>query len=260
MRLLSDLIRASYTVKVEAKRGSYPNFGLLLGVRNMLVVTVTSPQGIEATRWVEDYFIDQLEEVLASILKVDFPKCEAYAKWCDRQGHQPVRLARNAMKCFDELIHAGLRKLTDTPESCINWKALCYLSEDDRTELFTATKTVIKELFKTTPRPSRRQVAERVKGIVHNILYNKLYNEHRNNKLTRRPAEVLALEMFLIGINMISLEEWMWGWLRFILEDRPQNTGSLKNGVKKTGQRKGAALVKRATRASRPATGRAARG
>ena len=169
------------------------------------------------------------------------------------QGQAPVQLAIGAKDCFGELLHTGLRKLTNSPESGIAWNAIHCLSDEDREAMFDAVQAAVNDLFKLERQPLRRQFADRVKETADKIC-NELYVAHQRNKLERTKSEVMAIKMLRIAVKATPLSDWMWAWLGYILEDNPKKAPSHQRAVKKTGRRIGAATIKRAAPRAKHAT------
>ncbi len=223
MNLFSELLNASYSVEAKKWVGINPDEPSL-GVRTWFMITLKAPKAKPVHLLVHKYWNGDLNSALATLLHKHFPNSPLHRQWRKSEGLSIVKFEPHALEEFGELMHSGLRKLVNTPESAGTWLSLHSLCEEDRAVFFEAARDAAKAVFKKDKQPTRRDVASQVKETAELALKQRVYayrlglrSEQRD--VIRTEKQALALQMLYIGVKASSLSEWMWGWLGFILKD-----------------------------------------
>lgn len=166
-----------------------------------------------------------VEQMLAATLKKHAPQHPALLLWFKSKGNVPVKLQLTKKQLDEELgyaMHVGLRKLADSHCSVITWNALHHLHSDDRVALWDALRKTLEKQIKLqreAHKPvTRRILAEVIKNEAIKVLEN-LPGEWYKNGATRSRSEKFARSMMLGGCQITEMDEWMYGWLGYVLED-----------------------------------------
>lgn len=206
-------------------------------------VTLKTMQGDQAVEFEKTFQLHweySLEQMLAACLKEHLPWSTARQRYLAAHGNVPVRLQPNALECLPEAVHTALRKLADGPSSVLTWNAIHHIHPYDRGILWETIGTVVKNAFskaQETGRPVlRRALATSVCQAVQEALKNCLYVqvEHARDGSgepvvdgsgrpfqARTEEQRFALLTLLSGVELTDLEEWMYGWLGYVVEDSP---------------------------------------
>jgi hypothetical protein len=163
-----------------------------------------------------------LEEMLRLAFKKHYPNHPLYLEWLERAGYAQVRFIEN-LKDYEigEIVHTALRKCADSKESVITWNAIHHMATDDVAALWAAIRAYL-DRFASAPSMERRELAEGLKKVVIECLEDRAALSLRSageRRIERLPAEAFALRMLTVGCEMTSIEEWMYGWLGFIVEE-----------------------------------------
>lgn len=165
-----------------------------------------------------------IEHMLVVLLKRELPHLPVLCEWLDSKGNVPVKLAIDP-KAFDyigEPMHTALRKLADSDASVITWNSLHHMHGDDRAALWTGVAELVKSAFAARPTLTRRQLAQALRLRVLEVLEQRRFAELTDDKgreVKRLASEDYALRMMHTGCKLTDLDEWMWGWLGYIVED-----------------------------------------
>lgn len=163
------------------------------------------------------------EAMLAMYLAEHEPSNPALAIWRKSRGETPVELEPYALANLGEAMHTALRKLADSKQSVITWNALHHVHPDDRVVVWGAAEKVLSAAFATGEPVLRRDLAATLRNAVVDALDVRGGAEpvtNRHGRLeARTDAQKFALRMLQAGCEMTELEEWMWGWLGYVVKD-----------------------------------------
>ena len=225
MHLFQALTDAAFTWSLEnATRPltSNPN-----RTQPTLLLKVVATPGAQALEMHFPIHTEQsLEQMVVSLMKKHLPTHPLLRQWLDSRGNVAVQCLLKTDEDFDCIgvpMHTGLRKLADSKQSVITWNALHHLHSDDRVALWTAAAAVVREAFATGKTPKRRALAEALKNRIIEVSRGRRFatvNDDEGAEVKRKPLEDFALLMFNVGCEMTDMDEWMWGWLGYVLEDR----------------------------------------
>lgn len=169
-----------------------------------------------------------VEHMMALLMKESLKDNDVLSDWLDSHGNVPVKLiiSEENLQYIGEPMHTGLRKLADSKESIITWNALHHLHPDDRVAVWVAAAELVKSAFSREKPPTRRNLAKSLKEKVIATLESQMdkAREKARTRKTRTDAELFALLMLTMGCHLTSMEEWMWGWLGYVVEDLPMET------------------------------------
>jgi hypothetical protein len=190
----------------------------------MLRMTVTPEPG--ATQLVRDFRIGDArtpESMMALLMKEHMPKDPVLRKWLDSKGNVPVELEHGAIENVAECMHTALRKLADSKQSCITWNALHHMHFSDRTVLWNAVRQVLTEAYAPGKPVTRRHLGtmlrDKVIAITDELRYKDEVQDDAGDTVKRKKLETFSLLMLHLGCEMTELEEWMWGWLGYVVKD-----------------------------------------
>lgn len=180
-----------------------------------------------------------LQDMLAALMEKNFASDPTFAAWRKSQGRVPVRLLLNeeGLAWVGEPMHTGLRKCADSPQSVITWNALHRVHADDRIALWGSVAQFLREKFADGRAPQRRALAQALADKVARVLDDRRHaacempagapkpGEGRLDPQTgRTPEQEFSLSMLRQGVALTDIEEWMWAWLGFVVEDLPTPT------------------------------------
>lgn len=170
--------------------------------------------------------LPSLESMVVRWLKANMPDHPLLRAWFDSKGNVPVKLAlsKEDLQYIGYSMHTGLRKLADTTQSVITWNALHHMADEDRSALWTAVAEMVEKAFSTKKLPTRRAVANKLREEVLRVLDTRdapVYDagDGRMEKYKRTEGESFALRMMHQGCKLTGMDEWMWGWLGYVVED-----------------------------------------
>lgn len=208
-----------------------------LGTRteSVILVAMTIPQGELATTFEEPVSIHgdySLAEMLALVLRKHCKTFPVYRKWLAKNGNSPVELEPGVLECVPEAVHTALRKLADGPTSVLTWNAIYHLHPYDAGQLWATLERVLRDSFARAAEKSvqvqRRKLAIDLSVAVREALREASYtrvHELRSPEGTRwrerTPEQTFALRTFQAGVELTDIEEWMWGWLGYVVKDVP---------------------------------------
>lgn len=177
-----------------------------------------------------------IESMLASLMAKHAPHDPVFQAWRKSQGLTPVRLLldEEGLAWVGEPMHTGLRKCADSPQSVITWNALHQVHADDRIALWGSVAQFLREQFADGRSPQRRALARTLSERVARVLDDRRHavceapsrgprtaENPPDARTGRTPAQEFALSMLRQGVVLTEIEEWMWGWLGFVVEDIP---------------------------------------
>jgi hypothetical protein len=163
--------------------------------------------------------------MLVRLMTEQMPAHPVLRAWLDSQGNVPVQLEAYAMANVSECMHTALRKLADSPQSGITWNALHHLHAADWEALWQAVRAVLTGAFEGrsdgAPPVLRRQLAMALKEAVLATLDARRVPERpgQDDSVRRSKLEQVSLTMLHLGCQLTELDEWMWGWLGYVLKD-----------------------------------------
>lgn len=203
------------TGEVPSKRTGKP-------IPRLLLTVIRQP---DAERVVMDFPKDAgtaPEALLAAWLVEHDPSNALLQQWYAFRGQTPVELEKYAMDSLGEAMHTALRKLADSKQSVITWNALHHVHPDDRAKVWDTARDVLTEAFEAGTPVIRRALAatlrDRIIGALNGSARDSVTD--RNGKPEdRTDAQAFALRMLIAGCEMTALEEWMWGWLGYVVKD-----------------------------------------
>lgn len=190
----------------------------------MLRMTVTPEPG--AAPLVRDFRISDArtpESMMVLLLKEHMPKDAMLRKWLDSKGNVPVVLEQDVIENVSECMHTALRKLADSKQSCITWNALHHMHYSDRTALWNAVRQVLTDAYAPGTPVTRRQLGtllrDKVIAITDELRFKDEVPDDDGELVKRKKLEAFSLLMLHLGCEMTELEEWMWGWLGYVVKD-----------------------------------------
>lgn len=203
-----------------------------------LKVTLNAGQG-EVHRVVPAHASLSLARMLALALREHFQGHVLLQRWELHESGMPTRLGHpGVLDCLPEAMHTALRKLCDSNESVLTWNALHHMHWQDCQALWSAAREVLQECFANDSSPARRVVAERLSLRLARCLELRQREREvgkdagtKEGMRERTASESFALLTMLMGVRMTSMEEWMWGWLGYVLEDTEPLAGQA-NGLR----------------------------
>lgn len=206
-------------------------------------VTLKTTQGGQEVEFEKSFHLHwefSLEQMLASALKEHLPQSTARRRYLDAHGNVPVRLQPNALECLPEAVHTALRKLADGPSSVLTWNAIHHIHPYDRGVLWETIGSVVKNAFSKSQEMGkpvlRRALATNVCQAVQKALKECHYVRPESARdsagkpllnYNDRPFEArtdeqrFALLTLISGVELTDIEEWMYGWLGYVVEDSP---------------------------------------
>lgn len=163
-----------------------------------------------------------VERMLAVLLKEQWPEFPPLRAWLDSKGNVPVALEPHALESLGECMHTALRKLADSKQSIITWNALHQMHSADRVALWDAVQAYLTSEFANEAPPTRRVLAKGLQDVVVASLEGQLSKgptDKRGRAEKREPAERFALMAMLAACELTDIDEWMWGWLGYVVKD-----------------------------------------
>lgn len=165
-----------------------------------------------------------VEQMVAALLKKQARDHALLRAWLDSKGNVPVALdiPPEAFEYIGEPMHTALRKLADSKASVVTWNSLHHMHSDDRVALWVAAGEVVKKAFVDGKVPSRRNLAAALKERLLAVLDERRFAQLQDDAgraVKRLPAEDYALLMMQTGCELTDIDEWMWGWLGYVVKD-----------------------------------------
>lgn len=204
---------------------------------SLLLQLTLSPGAAPVERRFPLYNALPLDHMLSLGMRQRAADHPAYGAWLESRGNVPVRLLlkRKDLVGVGEPMHVGLRKAADSKQSIITWNALHHMHSDDRVALWSAVADLLKKSFANRQRPLRRQLAAALRDCVEAVCraqYNKQHvSDRRGIERERSPHERFALVTFQAACALTDIDEWMWGWLAYVVEDAPAKRGKAKEPI-----------------------------
>lgn len=193
-------------------------------IQTILVTVVPEPGAQPLTRHYRADTNLSTEHLISTLMKEQLPAHPVLREWLDSKGNVPVRLSvdEEVYQYIGEPMHTALRKLADSKASVITWNSLHHMASEDRVALWTAAADVVKTTLAGKKPPTRRQLATALKDRVLTVLDAQRYVtlcDDRGREVKRSREEEYALLMMHTGCEMTEMEEWMWSWLGYLVED-----------------------------------------
>jgi len=163
-----------------------------------------------------------LEDMLIFVMRKHYPDHPSYLEWREGAGYSNVELVPDVLECVGEAVHTALRKCADSKESAITWNAIHAIAPEDGIALWEAIRSFLAESFAAHPQIERRSLGEGLKVKVLALLDERehcVLTSAEGRRMERLPAERFALKILRVGCEMTSIEEWMYGWLGFVVEE-----------------------------------------
>lgn len=206
--------------------------------RLSILLTVKDASGQSAEMHFPIHTDLTLERMVAVLMKKHFQKEPALRAWLDSKGNVPCKLTLTDEQLGEEVgyaVHVALRKLADSKQSVITWNAIHHLAPEDRGFLWKTCETILREqVLAKTKAPTRRNVATAFRDALTEALNNRRYEQlkdERGREVKRSEAEAFALLMLIAGVELTDIEEWMWGWLGYVLEDVAVEEGPVQEAT-----------------------------
>jgi len=162
------------------------------------------------------------DAMLAAFLAKHDPENPVLKQWHDSRGEMPVELEPYALEELGGVMHTALRKLADSKQSVITWNALHHVHPDDRIRVWDAARDVLTEEFGAGAPVIRRALAMALRDRIIRALDDAVLErvtDSDGKPEERTTAQEFALRMLSAGCEMTELEEWMWGWLGYVVKD-----------------------------------------
>lgn len=162
------------------------------------------------------------EQMVATLLKEQWSDLPALRAWLDSKGNVAVALEPSALESLGECMHTALRKLADSKQSVITWNALHQMHSSDRVALWTAAEAFLRTEFAKERAPTRRSLAKGLQTAVVECLDKQSHEDPTNSRgrpAKREPQERFALLAMIAACELTDIEEWMWGWLGYVVKD-----------------------------------------
>lgn len=221
MNLVSDLAQTPLRWTLEpSKNEMRPGSGRF--VPTNLLTVVLSPGETPVLKHFRAQSDFTLEQMLVSVLREHQKDNPLLKKWYLSKGNGPVALEPNALESISECMHTALRKLADSKQSAITWNAIHHLHDSDSAELWKTAREAVTEAFAGPKAPSRRQVAQLLRDKVCerlNALSNERIKDDEGDLVERPRRYSFALLTMILGCELTELDEWMWGWLGYVVKD-----------------------------------------
>lgn len=170
-----------------------------------------------------------LSRMLALALREHFKGHPMLERWERHESGLRTKLAYpEVLGNLPEAMHTALRKLCDSNESVLTWNALHHMHSQDCRALWDTAREALEACFANNASPPRRVVAERLAQMLMRCLElrqreREVRDEAGEGVRERTDSEAFALLTMLMGVRSTSMEEWMWGWLGYVVEDaQPQ--------------------------------------
>ena len=181
--------------------------------RPSMLLTVRPRRGVKAlSRHFRPDCGLSVEHMLAVLMKTQLPDNPVLRAWLLSRGNVPVELQLESLDDLAPAMHTGLRKLADSKQSIITWNALHHLHAQDRGAFWDAARQVVEAAFAARRPPTRRTLAQ--------ALQQRLVELDYESGERRSPEEEFARRALHAGCALTGIDEWMWGWLGYVVKDR----------------------------------------
>lgn len=165
-----------------------------------------------------------LSAMLVRLLQEQLPAHPVLQAWRISRGQVPVQLEPQALANLPEYMHTALRKLADSPHSILTWNALHGLHAADGQAVWAAARETVAGAFAGPGPVERRQLATALQAALVAVLDARRFPgqpEAGGEPLRRSALQELSLKTLYVGCQLTELDEWMWGWLGYVVNDAP---------------------------------------
>lgn len=218
MNLLRELMTAGHqltTSFVEVPSKRYPDrLHMAMELRLKL-----APEGTELVHHclLGDQY--SLQEMVVQLLHEKAPDHPILKQWWESEGRVPVRLVEGALENIGYAMTVAQRKALQGPPSCITFNSLPLMHPLDKQALWEACRKSVEESFSTAQAPSRLGVAQALQEAASGCLELRIL---ACSDVRRSSEQSYALQMMSLGVSMMDIEDWMYGWLCYTVEDVPK--------------------------------------
>jgi hypothetical protein len=162
--------------------------------------------------------------LLVAVLRKE-SRCAALMKrWFESRGHAPVRLVEGILENIPTAVHTALRKCTDSRHSSILWNGIHVMHRADARAFWEVIASAIKKVFADCSEgvtPTRWVVGMALKAAVIEFLDCRHMDDLvvSGKTLERTQEQRFVLISISAACALTEDDDWMWGWLGFVLED-----------------------------------------
>ena len=168
-----------------------------------------------------------VEEMLVATLKEHLPAHPVLHAWHATKGHVPVELESGALESLDGRIRASLQSQVNSRQSVITWNSLHLLHPEDVHAVYREIALILRVAFSSDRAPTRIAVATVMRDALVALLQKRRREAGRKTALIQRDTtQELALRVLSAGCELTTIEEWMYGWLGYIVRDKPAAAGT----------------------------------
>lgn len=198
-----------------------------LKARPAVHVTISFPEGPVVER---DFFAGdevQIHALLVDTLRGEPRAASLLRRWFDFKGNVPVKMAEGLLEndMVPELVHTALRKCASSKTSNITWNGLHRMHQRHRGDFWALVTRSLTEAFASTTNgapPTRRAVATKLRDDIATH-FDEISFTHiarpSGRQVELEPEDRFALIAFEAACALTTMDEWMWGWLGFAVED-----------------------------------------
>ncbi|MCC5611028.1 hypothetical protein LC612_30830 [Nostoc sp. CHAB 5834] len=217
MNLLRELMTAGHeltTSFVEVPSKRYPDrLHMAMELRLKL-----APEGTELVHHALLGNQYSLQEMVVQLLTKEAPDHPILKAWWESKGRVPVRLVKDALENLGYAMTVAQRKALQGPTSCITFNSLPLMHHLDRQALWDACRQSVEDSFKS-PQPFLLDVANALQEAATGCLELRIL---ACSNVDRSSEQTYALQMMSLGTSMMDIQDWMYGWLAYTVEDVPQ--------------------------------------
>lgn len=200
-----------------------------------ILATITKPDQTVIQHRFHRSITSGVEKMIAHLMKEQWRDGPGLQAWLESKGNVPVKLNANALDNLPELMHVALRKLADSKQSVITWNALHQMHSSDRAALWDAAQKTVSEAFQSLEQdptqkparpPTRRRLATTLKEAVIAALdecRSKDVRDADGDPVRRKDRENFALLAMQAACELTDMDEWMWGWLGYVVDDADES-------------------------------------
>jgi hypothetical protein len=163
-----------------------------------------------------------IETMLVATLREHVPSHPVLHAWYSAKGYIAVELEPHARDTVDGCVRAALRSQVDSKQSVLTWNALHLLHPEDASAVWDEIGLVLQAAFADGKKPLRRALAKQVSEAIVTLLQKRRRMgtpDTTTAGVLRDELQEYALLNLLAGCELTSIEEWMWGWLGFLVKD-----------------------------------------
>lgn len=201
---------------------------------SVLLVSMTVPSEEGPVTYEEPMQLNwdcSLDAALAMVMRKHLKGSPIYRAWLEGHGNVPVQLVAGVLECVPEAVHTALRKLATGPTSWISYNAIHQLHSYDRGLLWQSIESLLREEFGDAQKVvMRRKLATQLTQAVRKTLEDALSARLEDLEIPGRPGrryaartaeERFALLAMISAAELTDMNEWMYGWLGFLVKDAP---------------------------------------